>query len=56
MGSFHMLRIALVSALLFTWVSGNCVNPKVRKEWRCISADERAAWMKAVKVFLFFCG
>ena len=54
MGSFFMLRIALAAALLLTSVSGHCVNPKVRKEWRCISADERAAWMKAVKVFLLF--
>jgi tyrosinase len=49
MGSLHLLRIALVSALLFTSVSGHCTTPKVRKEWRCISADERAAWLKAVK-------
>jgi len=49
MGFLHMLRIALTSALLFASVSGHCIKPKVRKEWRCISADERAAWMKAVK-------
>lgn len=47
-----ILRITLVSALLFTSVSGQCRVPRVRREWRCISPDERASWIKAVKVFL----
>ena len=47
-----ILRIALVSALLFTSVSGHCTTPKVRKEWRRLSPDERASWINAVKVFL----
>ncbi|KAF9785223.1 Di-copper centre-containing protein [Thelephora terrestris] len=49
MGYLHILRVALVSAILFTSVGGHCTSPKVRREWRCISPDERAAWMKAVK-------
>jgi hypothetical protein len=48
-----ILRITLVSVLLFTSVSGHCTNPKVRKEWRCISSDERASWINAVKVLFF---
>jgi hypothetical protein len=52
MGSFRLFRLALVSAFLFTSVSGHCTTPQVRKEWRCISPDERAAWLEAVKVFL----
>ena len=48
----HILRLALVSALLFISVSGHCTTPKVRKEWRRISSDERAAWINAIKVFL----
>ena len=47
----HILRVALVSALLFRYVSGHCRTPRVRKEWRCISPDERASWINAVKVF-----
>ena len=50
----HTLRVTLVSALVFTFVSGHCTNPKVRKEWRSLCADERAAWIDAVKVFLLF--
>lgn len=46
------LRVALVSTLLFTSVSGHCTTPKVRKEWRCLSPDERASWLNAIKVFV----
>lgn len=48
----HILRITLVSALLFASVRGHCTNPKIRREWRRLSPDERAAWLNAVKVFL----
>ena len=51
---FHILRVTLVSALWFTSVSAHCTNPKVRKEWRNLCADERAAWINAVKVLLLF--
>ena len=55
MALLHILRITLVSALLFTSVGARgCHTPRVRKEWRSISSDERAAWIDAVKVF-FFC-
>ena len=50
----HILGVTLLSALLFTPVIGYCQNPKVRKEWRCLSREERASWIKAVKVFLLF--
>lgn len=49
MAFFHVLRVALVSAVLLTSVSGKCTHPKVRKEWRSLRADERAAWINAVK-------
>ena len=49
-----VLRVTLVSVFLFTSVDGHCVNPKVRKEWRDLCADERAAWINAVKVFILF--
>ena len=52
MALLHILRIALVSALLFTSASGQCTTPKVRKEWRCLSPDQRASWINAVKVFV----
>lgn len=48
----HILGVTLLSALLFTPVIGHCQNPKVRKEWRCLNREERASWIKAVKVFL----
>lgn len=44
----RVLCVTLVSALFLTSVSGNCNKPKVRKEWRSLCADERAAWLKAV--------
>jgi len=55
MAFLNILRIAVVSTLLFTTVSGaavgaTCTNPKVRKEWRSISSDERAAWIDGIKV------
>lgn len=50
MAFLNILRITLVSALLFTSASGVCVSPSVRREWRSISSDERAAWVNAVKV------
>lgn len=55
MAFLNILRIAVVATLLFTSVSGaavgaTCTNPKVRKEWRSISSDERAAWIDGIKV------
>ena len=44
------LCIALVSAILFTSINGQCTNPRVRKEWRSLCDDERASWIKAVNV------
>jgi len=29
-----------------------CVNPSIRKEWRTLTADEKADWISAVKVSL----
>lgn len=51
MGALHILQIVLASTLLFVSVNGGCTNPQVRKEWRNLSSDERAAWINAVKVF-----
>jgi len=45
----RILCFTLVSALLFTIVSGHCRAPRVRREWRRISPDERASWINAVK-------
>ncbi|KAF9785224.1 Di-copper centre-containing protein [Thelephora terrestris] len=45
----RILCVTLVSVFLFTSVSGRCTNPKVRREWRSLCADERAAWINAVK-------
>lgn len=50
MAPLHPLRIALVSALLLTSVSGHCRAPRVRREWRSITSDERASWINAVNV------
>ena len=50
----HIFSIVLVSALLSVSVSGQCTSPKVRREWRSISPDERASWLKAIKVTLTF--
>ena len=44
------LCIALVSAILFMSINGQCTNPRVRKEWRSLCDDERASWIKAVNV------
>ncbi|KAF9647450.1 Di-copper centre-containing protein [Thelephora ganbajun] len=44
-----VLRFILVSALLFVSVSGHCLIPEVRREWRSISPIERASWINAVK-------
>jgi hypothetical protein len=48
----QILRIAALSAFLFTSASAHCETPKVRKEWRCLCREERAAWIKAVNVYL----
>ena len=45
-----ILVATLLSAFLFTSVSGQCLTPKVRKEWRCLCQEERAAWIKAINV------
>ncbi|KAF9647444.1 Di-copper centre-containing protein [Thelephora ganbajun] len=44
-----ILRFILISALLFTSVSGHCRKPRVRREWRSISTTKRASWINAVK-------
>ena len=54
MAFLDILRIALVSTLLFASASGVCVSPSVRREWRSIRPDERAAWINAVKVNSLF--
>lgn len=57
MASLHILRVALVSVLFFAFVDGNhCFVPRVRREWRSISSDERASWIEAVKVFFLLVG
>ena len=48
----QILRIAALSAFLFTSVSAHCETPKVRKEWRRLCREERAAWIKAVNVYV----
>ncbi|KAF8509315.1 Di-copper centre-containing protein, partial [Hysterangium stoloniferum] len=34
---------------LDTYISTPCVTPRVRKEWRALSDDEKEAWINAVK-------
>jgi tyrosinase len=34
---------------LFASANGECLIPRVRKEWRSISSEERASWINAVK-------
>ena len=44
------LVATLLSAFLSTSVSGQCLTPRVRKEWRCLCQEERVAWIKAINV------
>jgi len=54
MASFLGLTRILLLSLFVSFVAaddntyGGCQNPKVRREWRKISDDERAGWIKAV--------
>jgi hypothetical protein len=50
--------LAVVRVLLFSFLvsavvaSGNkCKKPKVRREWRALSRDQRTEWIRAVNVF-----
>ena len=52
MVSFHTFRVVLLSAFLFVLVDGHCKHPRVRREWRSISAAERASWVNAITVCL----
>jgi len=49
----HIRRITvLVLALVIAsavGVSGHCTKPRVRREWRSISAEERSCWINAIK-------
>ena len=46
------VRVLFVGLLVSTVVANNvtCKNPKVRYEWRKLSASQRTEWMNAVNV------
>ena len=50
MALLRALCVIVVSTLLSTSTNGQCTNPRVRKEWRSLCADERASWIKAINV------
>ncbi|KAH7870975.1 Di-copper centre-containing protein [Lentinula edodes] len=49
MGFISTLGVLLSGALLVVSNDAQCTNPTVRREWRTLSRDERAAWISAVK-------
>jgi hypothetical protein len=53
----QLRQLAVISILLLiVGVHGRrCSNPAVRREWRTLSRSERADWINAVKVTIFFC-
>ena len=42
--------LALLLTFFTTVYAGHCKKPRVRREWRSISEDERKEWVNAVKV------
>jgi len=52
MASFlGLARVLLLSLLVSTVVAGTnstCKNPRIRREWRALSEDERLDWIRAV--------
>jgi len=54
MASFlSIVRVVVLSVLVSAAVAGNrttCQNPRVRREWRALSLDERTDWIRAVNV------
>jgi tyrosinase len=49
MASFlGLVRVLLLSLLVSVVVADGCEKPKVRREWRKLSSDERSEWIKAV--------
>ena len=60
MGSFlSVVRVLLLCLYASAAVANNkCLKPKVRREWRKLTQDERADWIGAVNVlalWLFCC-
>ena len=51
LGALHV-RVLFFGLLVSTVVANNtrCQNPKVRCEWRKLSASQRTEWMNAVNV------
>ena len=50
---YRFVKLALAAVTLFGQSAAahtQCDNPSVRREWRTLSADERAEWIDAVKV------
>ncbi|KIK60139.1 hypothetical protein GYMLUDRAFT_43894 [Collybiopsis luxurians FD-317 M1] len=45
--SFPSLLLSLLLAVLT--VDAQCIEPSVRREWRTLTTDEKAAWISAVK-------
>lgn len=56
MASFlGVLRVLFLSLVVSVAVAADddkssCQNPKVRREWRQLSADEQAEWIRAMNV------
>jgi len=44
--------ILVVGAAVASVRATLCENPSVRREWRALSVDERAQWIKAINVRL----
>jgi hypothetical protein len=42
-----------IGTALTTVRAALCESPSMRKEWRALSVDERAEWIKAVNVRFF---
>jgi len=50
---YQLARVALAAVTLLgqsVTAQKHCRNPSVRREWRSLSAHERAEWINAVKV------
>ncbi|KAJ3794150.1 Di-copper centre-containing protein [Lentinula aff. detonsa] len=49
MGFISTFGSLLLGALFTVSINAQCTNPTVRREWRALSTDEKAAWISAVK-------
>ena len=53
---YKLLSTALLTflwsaqAVSSLYIRSTCTNPVVRKEWRAITTDEKAEWIRAVNV------